>query len=52
MCCATQGWSVMGRVAAANVSQYERATSWEELGNLPHIRRRARASDRAHRGDP
>ncbi len=32
------GWRVPGKVAAQNVSPYERAKSWEELGKLaPHI---------------
>jgi hypothetical protein len=33
-----KGWSVMGKVAAQNVSPYRRAKSWEELGKLvPHV---------------
>ena len=33
-----KGWKVMGAIAAANVSPYRRAKSWEELGTLrPHI---------------
>jgi putative transposase len=33
-----QGWKVMGRVAAMNVSPYRVATSWQDFGELnPHI---------------
>ena len=31
---ADEGWKVMGAVAAANVSPYRRAKSWEEPGTL------------------
>ena len=34
----SNGWSVMGRIQAQNVSPYRCAKSWEELGTLrPHV---------------
>lgn len=34
----SQGWTVMGAVAAANTSPYRQAKSWRQLGKLvPHI---------------